>query len=425
MSTATDGFAGKRITVMGLGRFGGGAGVVRWLCSQGARVLLTDLQSENDLADSLKDINDLIQSDLFTLRSGEHREEDFTSKHCDLVIANPAVPKPWENRYLLAAQNSGVPITTEIRLTVERLNRNRIIGVTGTAGKSTTAAMIHHVLTCMEQPTHLGGNIGGSLLDTLDTIRDNDWIVLELSSAMLHWLDGWSPHIAVMTNISPNHLDWHGSFEHYKQSKENVFRHQQQGDHALRGDECNDCKPRAHPLPLKIPGAHNQSNACLALAAIKCATQVPTHETARYLADFPGLPHRLQLVAEHDGMHFYNDSKSTTPEATVLAVKAFDDPARIHLIVGGYDKGVDLSPIAKLADVIAGLYTIGATGQKLASLASRAECCDTLDEAVRRACSQMRPGDTLLLSPGCASWDQFTNYEQRGEAFMRLTESRP
>lgn len=422
--------ADQRVTVMGLGRFGGGVGVTRWLVQHCARVLVTDLKPQQDLRESLAQLSPLIDDGSVQLRLGRHVQTDFTT--CDLVVANPAVPLPWNNSFLEAARGASVPITTEIRLLVDRLNRQRVIGITGTAGKSTTAAMIHHILTGTGTPAHLGGNIGGSLLNQLDEIQPHDWIVLELSSAMLYWLGedvgfdgaaGWSPHVALLTNLHENHLDWHGSFSHYGQCKHNIFRYHQSGDHALRGEELES---PTDPIRLQIPGAHNQRNAQMAIDAACVAAKLDPAEAAASLGDFAGLPHRLQLVAEHEGLRFYNDSKSTTPQATVLAVESFDEANRIHLIAGGYDKGLDLSPITELAPSLDGLYTIGATGRGIADAAARAsrcEFCGSLDTAVDRAMSKMRTGDVLLLSPGCASWDQFENYEQRGEAFSRCVRS--
>ena len=420
--------AGKRVTVMGLGRFGGGVGVTRWLARNGARALVTDLQPPECLGDSLAQLSDCVDDGSVQLRLGEHRQDDFTT--CDLVVANPAVPAPWKNTYLEAARDAGVPITTEVRLLVERLNRDRVIGITGTAGKSTTTAMIHHILTAAGTAAHLGGNIGGSLLNQLDEIQPGDWIVLELSSAMLYWLGadvgfngavGWSPHIALLTNIEENHLDWHESFSHYQQCKHNIFKYQQLGDHPLRGDGLDSATGL---IPLQIPGAHNQRNAQMAIAVVCAATSIDATQASGALGDFIGLPHRLQLVSQRDGLQFYNDSKSTTPNATVLAVESFDEASRIHLIAGGYDKGLDLSSITDLASKLGGFYTIGAAGRALvetaAARASSCEFCETLDTAVDRALSRMKRGDILLLSPGCASWDQFDNYENRGEAFVEL-----
>ncbi len=411
-------FNGMRITVMGLGRFGGGIGVTRWLADQGAQITLTDLDSESTLRDSITPLHDLLAHGCVTLRLGGHDIRDFES--ADLIVANPAVAKPWENQFLQAATTADVPITTEIGLLVERLDHTQIIGVTGSAGKSTTAAMIHHILTRLGRRVHLAGNIGGSLLLSLNNIQANDWIVLELSSAMLHWLNGWSPATAVITNIAPNHIDWHGSIEHYEHSKLNITRFQQPGEHVIRGDQLSD--DDSLNIRLRIPGTHNITNARTAIKTLSCALDVDPAAAALALDDFIGLPHRLQLVTEVDGLRFYNDSKSTTPEATVRAVESFPSRKQIHLIAGGYDKGADLSAIADLTPRLAGLYTIGITSQHIITSAPPLACvfaCDTLERAVHCAFARIHPGDVLLLSPGCASWDQFTNFQQRGNAFMQ------
>ena len=412
---------GSRVTVMGLGRFGGGVGVTRWLADSGARVLVTDLEPAAALDTSLTAIESHVADGRVVLRLGEHDEKDF--RECDLVVVNPAVPRPWDNPFLRAAEEAGVPVTTEMRLLVERIDRARVIGVTGTEGKSTTTAMIHHILVRCGFTSHLGGNIGGSLLEQLDEIGPEDWVVLELSSAMLYWLDegagsgghaGWSPHTAVLTNLHENHLDWHETFEHYKRCKNVIFEHQQPGDHAFRG-----VKPEtAPPIPLAVRGRHNLANAFLAGGTAIRTVGVDREKAIEALADFQALSHRLQLVADHDGLLFYNDSKATTPQATCLAVDAFEDPAHVHLLAGGYDKKIDLSTIVKLSPELGGLYTIGVTGRILAEFSSgHAEYCETLETAAEHALRRMRKGDVLLLSPGCASWDQFDNYEQRGDAF--------
>jgi UDP-N-acetylmuramoylalanine--D-glutamate ligase len=438
--------AGKRVTVMGLGRFGGGLGVTRWLVSQGADVLVTDVEPAEKLGESISKLRDLVDAGSVELRLGEHNVSDFTT--CDLVVANPAVPKPWENRFLRAAKAAGISITTEIELSVQGLpDRKRVIGVTGSAGKSTTASLIARILRECGQRVAFGGNIGGSLLE-MDIKQRSPWVVLELSSFMLHWLEGWSPHVAVVTNITHNHLDWHGEFSHYERSKQQILSSQEPGDIAILAD------PSVAEWPIRagvrrvviekgtrigemmLPGAHNQINAAGAIEAV-ISLGVPGIDRARAAAaaaTYSGLPHRLQLVATKrmesgKPVRFYNDSKSTTPEATTIALQALGSeqshgqPSDVHLIAGGYDKGSDLAAIARYADTLAGLYTIGATGDRIAELApcaNRVFRCGTVERALSEAVSHAGPGQAILLSPGCASWDQFSNYEERGDLFTRL-----
>lgn len=442
--------SGARVTVMGLGRFGGGVGVTRHLVSRGADVLVTDLERAETLTESIARIDDLVRSGRVTLRLGEHNVSDFTT--CDAVVANPAVKRPWENRFLRAAEAAGVPVTTEIQLAVEALPSGVVVAaITGSAGKSTTSALVHHVLSAVARKdeaepgvgVHLGGNIGGSLLDGLDSIRAGDVVVLELSSFQLHWLRGFGPEVAAVTNLDANHLDWHVTLEHYRASKQRILEGQREGSVAVLGPGVRDWPtaegvrrvkvgPGASIDGLLIPGAHNELNAAMAMEICRGVSRVKGIGFDEALATraartFAGLPHRLRHVATIAGVRFYDDSKSTTPQATMLALDAFPDERErvfgggVHLIAGGYDKGQDLAPIVLAAPELKGLYTIGATGGWLAKGAgSHAIACGTLEVAMERMRERVSAGDVVLLSPGCASWDQFENYERRGERFAAL-----
>ena len=431
-----------RVTVMGLGRFGGGLGVTRWLVEQGAAVTVTDLEPAERLGPALRELRADLESGRVRCVLGEHRDVDF--RDADLVIANPAVPRPWDNRFLRAATDAGVPITTEIGLVCDRLSRARVIGVTGSAGKSTTASMIAHALRATVGAARVGGNIGGSLLAEIDAIGPGEWVVMELSSAQLHWLGSgpspWSPAIAVVTSFAPNHLDWHGTVDHYRASKQRmlagagsvVFADAGTADRFDAGDRALTIAPDGPRPVLRIPGSHNRRNALVAAEAVRVSAGIAIERTVEALGGFAGLAHRLELVAEGRGIRAFNDSKSTTPESAALAIAAFEEEGevgagRVVLICGGYDKKVDLAPMVGPGAGCAAVHTIGATGDTLAGAINgaggRAVRHPDLAAAAAAALASAGAGGVVLLSPGCASWDQFENFEARGVAFTRAVRS--
>jgi UDP-N-acetylmuramoylalanine--D-glutamate ligase len=429
--------AGKRATVAGLGRFGGGIAVTRWLCEQGADVLVTDSDPAEKLADSVRQLEGLPVE----FRLGEHREEDFTS--ADLVVASPAIP--LNNSLLQAARAAGKPVTTEIRLFIERCPA-RIIGVTGTKGKSTVTAMIGKLLAPAAR-TWVGGNIGKSLLADLPQIDAADLVVLELSSYMLAHLGEmrWSPGVAVVTMISQDHLQWHGSLEAYLDAKRNIIRFQGPDDFAVLNEEDPTTAGLAREaagrvfyygirnrkkFELLIPGEHNQLNAQGAFTAA-AIFGVDFAQAQKALADFPGLPHRLQLVCESNGVRYFNDSIATIPDAAVAALLSFPGKKVIQ-IVGGYGKDVPIKAMcAALIDRAKAVLCIGASGPAIADLLERSESphatatyrCGDLRTAVGIARHIAAAGDVVLLSPGFKSYDQFVNFEQRGEEFVKLAAS--
>jgi len=424
-------FRGKRVTVAGLGHFGGNIAASRWLIEKGATVTVTDMAPAEKLADSVKQLEGLP----ITWRLGEHREEDFTA--ADLVVASPAIPTT--NKYLQAAAKVGVPVTTEIRLVVERCPAT-IVGVTGTKGKSTTTSLLGEMLKT-RHTTFVGGNIGGSLLFELPKMTPSDVVLLELSSYMLEHLGAlqWSPHVALITMIAADHLEWHGSFERYIRAKANILAYQKPSDYAVMPEDNRPALTMAdmtqgrvvlygtkgrRRFELKLPGEHNQTNAQGAFAAAQ-VMGVTWDDAQRAVKDFGGLPHRLQLVHEHDGVRYVNDSIATIPDSAILGLGSFP-PGTVIQIIGGADKHLDMTPLATaLAERAKAVLTIGKLGPTLAEQSRAAglkavhECGD-LAAALRRARELATSGDVILLSPGCASYDQFTNFEQRGDTFARL-----
>ena len=424
---------GKRVTVVGLGRFGGGVGATRWLCSQGATVTVSDKAPASELVESIGQLDHLD----VTLHLDGHREEDFL--RADLLIVNPAIPRDLP--LLQAAISAGVPLSTEINLFMERCPA-RIVGITGTAGKSTTTAMAAAALST-RYTVHVGGNIGISLLEDLPSIEPDHLVVLELSSFQLEDLPliGLSPHVAVVTNLAPNHLDRHETMAAYSCAKKNIFRYQSPSDvlilnradpaTSLWADEAPGCveffDAGDDPFELSVPGSHNQANAQAAWAAVR-TLGVGRPEASLALREFVGLPHRLQLVAEVDGVRYYNDSKCTTPAGAILALEAFP-PRRSVIIVGGYDKGVSFDAMgAAIAQQAKAAVVLGATGDKIVDAIRRHDdtgativrIAQHFAHGVSLAAGCAAAGDVVLLSPACASYDMFVNYEYRGEKFIEL-----
>jgi UDP-N-acetylmuramoylalanine--D-glutamate ligase len=446
-------FQNKKVTVMGLGHFGGGVGAARWLARRGARVTVTDVADERALSESIALLEEVSIADFHL---GRHREEDF--RETDMIVVNPAV-RPGD-RFLKIARDAGVPIRCELELFMNACPA-KIIGVTGSNGKSTTASMIASILSRtgfqavekektrgqagnLSSATWLGGNLGGSLLENLDKIRAEDWVVLEISSFQLWHFSPQvrMPRIAVVTGCTPNHLDWHGSFAEYAAAKRKMLLGQSPDDAAVLNifdpetAGWNDCvegrllelfaDEKIPSLP-SLPGKHNRLNAALAATAAFEAG-CTDEEIAAGLAGFRGLPQRMQYLGEFDGRRYFNDSAATTPESTVAALKTFDAP--VWLLAGGRNKGFDFSSLAEaIVQYARGAAFFGTCRDELHRMTlERKEnfpCAafETLAEALAWCRRESAAGDLLLLSPACASTDQFRNFAQRGEAFEALVRS--
>ena len=452
-------FAGKHVTVMGLGAFGGQIGAVRYLVAKGAHVLVTDLKDERELRASL----DQLAGFPVHYRLGGHRIEDF--RDTDLVLPSPAV-KPT-SEFLQAAREASVPVESEMGLFV-RYCPCEIVGVTGTNGKSTTTSLIGEMATRdARRRAWVGGNIGGSVLEVVGQIGPRDVVVLELSSFQLQALDGLgrSPHVAVVTNFSANHLDHHATMEEYRGAKLAILRHQTGRDLAVLNRDDGEVRTWGGHSPgatrffsveqrlgtgawcdagrlvcrlpgrqeivlprsdLRPPARHNVANALAAIAASALAGVSP-EAIAQGLRAFRGLEHRLEFVGERDRVRYYNDSKATTPAAGVIGLGAFSEPGAGPLIViaGGHDKHVPMDAFATAcARRAKHVVVLGQVRELLAELlrgagptVTRAE---SFEDAVRQAQAAAEAGDIVLLSPACASYDMFSNYEERGLEFKRL-----
>jgi UDP-N-acetylmuramoylalanine--D-glutamate ligase len=423
---------GLRATVMGLGHFGGGVAVARWLARHGAAVTVTDLADEKALAEARASLEG---EPIAAYHLGGHREGDFHG--AELVVVNPAV-RPG-NPFLELARQSGARLATEIELFLEACPA-RAIGVSGSNGKSTTAAMTAAILRADGRRVYLGGNLGGSLLDRLDQIAEDDWAVLEISSFQLFHAgpDARMPEVAILTGCTPNHLDWHGTFAHYAAAKQRMLTGQKAGDLAVLNSEDPEVAswaglvrgrlvprvPDEQVPPLAIPGRHNRLDARLAAAAalaVGCSGQ----SVREGLASFRTLPGRLEMVAMIDGRRFYNDTTATTPESTIAALEALEGP--IWLLAGGGDKGCAFGGLAgAIVRRARGAALYGAVGRRLADAVLARQpgfpCTgvETMAEALRWCWGRSRPADDIVLSPACTSHDQFQNFRQRGAHFLDL-----
>jgi UDP-N-acetylmuramoylalanine--D-glutamate ligase len=343
----------------------------------------------------------------------------------DVLVKSPGVP--GEAPLVAAAREQGLPVWSEIEL-ASRLLPNPILGVTGTNGKTTTTELLGAMLGA---PT--AGNVGRALSELVGVAAPEEWIVCELSSFQLEDVHEFAPAIAVLLNLEPDHLDRHGTFEAYRDAKLRIFERARiavvpRGFGPIPGNARRVEFSAADELPAEplLPGAHNRENAAAATAAARAAG-VDEERIAEALRTFPGVAHRLELVAERGGVRFVNDSKATNTAAARRALVAYDAP--LHLILGGSLKGESFDELAQevARANVATAYLIGEAAEPLAEALTYASVpflhSTTLARAVEQAASAAGPGEIVLLSPACASYDQFRDYEQRGEEFRRLVQN--
>jgi UDP-N-acetylmuramoylalanine--D-glutamate ligase len=446
---------GKKVLVVGLGKSGLAAAL--FLRHRGAQVTVSDKSSAEALA---KDIPALLDEGIM-VEAGGHGL--LTFRRQDLIVVSPGVP--LDTPELVQAKSFGLPIIGELELAA-RFLKGKTLAITGSNGKTTTTALVGEILEKAGLPTLVGGNIGVPVVSLIEGSTDATWSVLEVSSFQLESTVEFKPAIAVILNITPDHLDRHGSFENYIQAKERIFAAQDAQDclvlnadnapavaAAARAASRVYLFSRKHPvaqgawvedgfivfrssedaavekvMPLggiTLKGDHNVENVLAAVCAARLADA--TAEAVRLaIESFHAVEHRLEYVATINGVEFYNDSKATNVDATAKAIAAFK--SGIHLILGGKDKGSPYTPLTPLIqERVRAIYTIGVAAAKIESQlrgVAPIHSCETLEKAVAAAADAAHPGEVVLLAPACSSYDQFENYEQRGRAFKELVGER-
>ena len=332
----------------------------------------------------------------------------------ELVVKSPGVPR--EVPIVAEGERRGIPIWSEVELGY-RLLRPKLLGVTGTNGKTTTCELLGQMLRAP-----VAGNVGRALTDLDGQVEPGAWVVCELSSFQLEDVHELACEIAVLLNLEPDHLDRHGSFEAYRDAKLRIFERARTKivpkNLGLDGSEF----AADDPLPAKplIRGVHNRENAAAATAAARAAG-IPDEQIAEALRTFPGVPHRLELVRELNGVRYVNDSKATNVAAALRALAAYEDEP-VHLILGGSRKGEDFTPLAQaLGPNVRSVHLIGETADELAAAIPAAQRDGDLATALDAV--EAEPGEVVLLSPACASYDQFRDFEDRGEEFRRLVQN--
>ncbi len=418
----------KRVLVMGLGRFGGGAAAARWFRERGHPVLVTDLSDGRKLKESVAEIAPLGVE----FRLGGHDQADFDAT--DILVVNQAVP--FEHPLVQRARARGKEVVTELGLTL-RLLKGPIVGVTGTKGKSTTSALLAAMLEASGRPIALGGNIGRPLLNQAERLSRDTVAVLEISSFQLAWLehDDFALCAGVITNVTGDHLDRHPTFGHYAASKRRLVEAVRPGGAVILREEDEVCRSfvahtrgrvtwfgdgRPPPVALdglKLAGRHNRWNAAAAAHGALAAGATPEGCRAA-IREFRPLRHRLESLRTGGPVEFVDDSIATTPDAAAAAIASFGRP--VILLTGGRDKGLDWAPLVRAADRAKAVIAYGETGPLLHAKIPASQLRPTFDAAVQRALELAQPGDVVLLSPGFSSYDEFPGFDVRGDRFREL-----
>ena len=442
----------KRVLVVGLGKSGVASAL--FLKERGARVTVSDTKSPDQLRDEIP----VLLDHGITVETGGHGERTFRGQ--DLIVVSPGVPV--DAAPLVQARAAGEPVIGEIELAAQNLP-GEIVAITGSNGKTTTTTLAGEILVAGGFPVSVGGNIGTPAISLVERATRQTIVVLEVSSFQLETIQTFRPKVAVVLNVTPDHLDRHRTFQTYVDAKTRIFENQQASDFAVLNEDDPTCRTlrdrtraqvfwfsrkkevqqgacvrdgkiffldgksqREVMLVSEIPlkGAHNVENV---LAAV-CAGALMGCEPAKIrqaIQNFKAVEHRLEYVATIKGVEYFNDSKATNVDATIKALESF--PKNIHLILGGKDKGSDYTVLNDLLrERVKRVYTIGAAAEKIEShIKGAAEVvhAETLENAIRRASAVAEPGDIVLLAPACASFDQFQSYNHRGRVFKDVVQA--
>ena len=440
---------GKRVLVVGLGKTG--VALAGFLAGRGAEVIISDKKPESELKENC----DALKGMRVTFDVGRHNADILSQ--VDMIIPSPGVP-PF-NELLTGGVERGIPIISEIELAFSYL-KEPVIAITGTNGKTTTTKLLGEILKKWGKKIFVGGNIGNPLIEYVDGGERADYLVVEVSSFQLQWVKQFHPSVAVLLNTSSDHLDYHANFEAYVSMKERIFANQAPGDLAIfnaddaiagevskkiRGDilyfsssqklergifidngvlryRNSGGMEEEYPVgKVKLKGIHNLENVMAAvIASRRCGC--PQKVIVEALETFKGMPHRMEFVRSRGGVEIYNDSKGTNVDAVKRALESFS--GSVILLMGGRDKGGDYGILAGLiGEKVKKLVLFGEAREKIRSFLGKVVdmgSAENLKGAMEEACKSSSPGDVILLSPGCSSFDEFANYRERGNYFKEM-----
>jgi UDP-N-acetylmuramoylalanine--D-glutamate ligase len=437
---------GKKITIIGAARSGlGSAKLVKWL---GGIPFVSDAGDREKFTDAIN----MLKKENIAYEFGEHSEKVFDSS---IMIVSPGVP--YDAKVLVTAREKKIKLISEIELAYHYC-KGKVIAITGTNGKTTTTSLCGHVFNSCGYKTHIAGNIGLAFSEIALDVKENEFVSLEVSSFQLDLIDKFKPVVAVVLNITPDHLNrYENSMDKYAESKQRIYMNQDEKDYlilnsdndavskylknhksksfyfSLNEDQQNGCHYnndevifklngkdtfRCKRSDIKIRGEHNLSNAMAVITTAKIFN-LDNKGIIKALQTFESVEHRLELVREIDGVKFINDSKATNVDSVWYALRSFNEP--IFLILGGQDKGNDYEQIKQLViDRVQKIYAIGSSAEKVFNFFHslvKVEIKETMEDVVNSVVKEARSGDVILLSPACASFDMYNNYEHRGKVF--------